>query len=234
MEPETRLRAHLGRFGFSQEKANTKVANLSGGEKARLLFALMSLGNPHIMLLDEPTNHLDVDAREALVEALNAYEGAVILVSHDPHLINLVADRLWLVEGGTCQVFEGDLGDYERRLLAERKTKKPNGIGNEQSAPGKSENKKDQRRARAEERARTAHLRKQVKESEKLMERLSAKIKKAEKKLSDPETYSGPAETIAGTQKELGRFKQDLAQAEASWLEAHDALESIDNRQGDA
>ncbi|MCB2103010.1 MAG: ABC-F family ATP-binding cassette domain-containing protein, partial [Rhodobacterales bacterium] len=94
---ESQVRAHLGGFGFGVEKADTRVRDLSGGEKARLLFALMSLDAPHVLLLDEPSNHLDVDARQALVEALNAYQGAVILVSHDPHLIELVADRLWLV-----------------------------------------------------------------------------------------------------------------------------------------
>ena len=98
---ESRLRAQLGRFGFVQSKADTKVSDLSGGEKARLLFCLMSSGHPHLMLLDEPTNHLDVDSREALVEALNMYDGAIILVSHDPHLIRLVADRLWIIDQGT-------------------------------------------------------------------------------------------------------------------------------------
>ena len=108
-DPNSKVRAHLGGFGFEQEKAETPVAALSGGEKARFLFAMMSVDAPHLMLLDEPTNHLDVDAREALVQALNDYEGAVVLVSHDPHLVDLVCDRLWLVGGGTCDPFDGDL-----------------------------------------------------------------------------------------------------------------------------
>ena len=119
-ESPTRLRGHLGRFGFVQERADTKVKNLSGGEKARLLFALLSLKKPHIMLLDEPTNHLDIDSREALVEALNFYEGAVIIVSHDVHLVSLVADSLWLIEDQKCEVFDGDLAEYENRLLERR------------------------------------------------------------------------------------------------------------------
>ena len=110
-------RAHLARFGIGVGKADTRVAQLSGGEKARLLFALMTHEKPHVLLLDEPTNHLDVDAREALVQALNDYEGAVVLVSHDPHLIELTADRLWLVADGRCQGYEGDLEDYRRLLL---------------------------------------------------------------------------------------------------------------------
>ena len=227
MEPAARLRAHLGRFGFAQEKADTKVANLSGGEKARLLFALMSLDKPHIMLLDEPTNHLDVDAREALVEALNAYEGAVILVSHDPHLINLVADRLWLVDGGSCQPFEGDLGDYEAKLLADRRTGKSNGDTADQISQNNTENKKEQRRARAEERSRTAPLRKRVQTSEKRMARLTTEIESIEKLLGHSDTYEKPASFLADLQKELGRLKLELEQVEANWLEAHDALELL-------
>ncbi|HEY8013162.1 MAG TPA: ABC-F family ATP-binding cassette domain-containing protein, partial [Dongiaceae bacterium] len=116
-------RSHLARFGLGVGKADTAVAKLSGGEKARLLFALMTREAPHILLLDEPTNHLDVDAREALVQALNEYEGAVVLVSHDPHLIGLTADRLWLVADGRCTAFDGDLEDYRRLLLEQRREK---------------------------------------------------------------------------------------------------------------
>mgnify|MGYP001300889595 CR=1 FL=1 len=225
MEPQSRLRGHLGRFGFQQERADTKVSNLSGGEKARLLFALMSLEKPHIMLLDEPTNHLDIDAREALVEALNIYEGAVILVSHDAHLVNLVADRLWLVDDGTCEVFEGDLADYERQLLETRSAKRSNGNG--ESKP--SENKKDQRRARAEKRAESAHLRKTVKESEKKIETLSTEIEKIETQMADPKFYEHSQDEIAEWQKMLGKTKKDLAANEAIWLEAQDALEGKEN-----
>src|SRR5262249_45846144 len=118
---DEKRRAHLGRFGFAQDKALTRVAALSGGEKARLLFALMSRAAPHLLLLYEPTNHLDVEAREALVQAVNDFPGAVVLISHDPHLIELCADRLWLVAGGTCRPFEGDLDDYRRVLIEERR-----------------------------------------------------------------------------------------------------------------
>ncbi|MDP6260285.1 MAG: ABC-F family ATP-binding cassette domain-containing protein [Rhodospirillales bacterium] len=225
MEPAARLRAHLGRFGFQQERAGTKVANLSGGEKARLLFALMSLEKPHIMLLDEPTNHLDIDAREALVEALNIYEGTVILVSHDAHLVNLVADRLWLVDDGTCEVFEGDLADYERQLLEARATKQSNGNGSTKL----SENRKDQRRTRAEKRVESALLRKAVKESEKKIETLSTKIEKIETQIADPKFYDHSADEIAEWQKLLGKAKKDLTAAETTWLKAHEALEAIEN-----
>src|SRR3546814_11263366 len=98
----------LGRFGFAQDKAEVRIASLSGGEKARLVLACISRAAPHLLLLDEPTNHLDIEAREALVRALNEFEGAVVLVTHDPHLIGLAADRLWLVADGVCRPFEGD------------------------------------------------------------------------------------------------------------------------------
>jgi ATP-binding cassette subfamily F protein 3 len=119
--PEPKVRAVLGKFGFDKDKADTRVGECSGGEKARLLFCLMSYHAPHIMLLDEPTNHLDIDAREALMQALNNYTGAIILVSHDPHLVENVADRLWLVADGTCTAYEDDLEAYRKLVVQQRK-----------------------------------------------------------------------------------------------------------------
>lgn len=118
---EIKVRAMLSRFGFDKHKADTKVGELSGGEKARLLFCLMSFEAPHIMLLDEPTNHLDIDAREALIQALNNYTGAIILVSHDPHLVECVADQLWLVADGTCKPFDDDLETYRKLVIRQRR-----------------------------------------------------------------------------------------------------------------
>ena len=120
-KPESKVRAALGRFGFDRHKADTKVQELSGGEKARLLLCIMSYDAPHIMLLDEPTNHLDIDAREALTQALNNYTGAVILVSHDPHLVECVADRLWLVADGACKPYDGDVDAYRQLVMDQRK-----------------------------------------------------------------------------------------------------------------
>ncbi len=115
------VRAKLGAFGFSRDLADNQIAKLSGGEKARLLFAFMSFDAPHLLLLDEPTNHLDIDAREALVQALNAYEGAIVIVSHDPTMVERVADRLWLVQDGACRDFEGDLEDYRKFSIAAKR-----------------------------------------------------------------------------------------------------------------
>lgn len=117
---ETKVRAHLARFGLGKEKALTRISLLSGGEKARLLFAAMTRNAPELLILDEPTNHLDMEARDALVEALNEYAGSVILITHDLHLIELVADDLWLVDKGGCRPYDGDLDDYKELLLSVR------------------------------------------------------------------------------------------------------------------
>lgn len=136
---EPKVRAALGKFGFDKDKADTKVGDLSGGEKARLLFCQMSYHAPHIMLLDEPTNHLDIDAREALMQALNNYTGAVILVSHDPHLVETVADRLWLVADGTCSPYDGDLEDYRNLVVQQRRRERE---GSKKEARANKNNKK--------------------------------------------------------------------------------------------
>jgi ATP-binding cassette subfamily F protein 3 len=121
---EVKVRAKLSGFGFDKHKADTCVGELSGGEKARLLFCLMSWNGPHIMLLDEPTNHLDIDAREALMQALNNYSGVVILVSHDPHLVECVADQLWLVAEGKCVPFDDDLDTYRKLVIRQRRVER--------------------------------------------------------------------------------------------------------------
>ncbi|MCW9033629.1 MAG: ABC-F family ATP-binding cassette domain-containing protein [Rhodospirillales bacterium] len=222
--PIHKVRAHLGRFGFGADKADVEVGKLSGGEKARLLFALMSRENPHIMLLDEPTNHLDVDSREALIRALNDYEGAVILVSHDRHLLELVCDRLWVVEDGTCVQFDGDMNDYSKRLLEKRKA---NGGGKNKSKPEKQEgksNRKEGRKERAAARAAQAPLRKAVKEAEKQMEILGAKKEKLKTALADPEIYEDETGKATKLQRELGELEKKIENAEETWLEAQEIL----------
>ena len=211
-----KVRAHLGRFGFSQNRADVKVASLSGGEKARLLFALMSRETPHIMILDEPTNHLDIDSREALVAALNAYQGAVILISHDPRLVELTADRLWLVADGKVADFAGDMAAYKALLLA-GDSRRPKG-----EEPKKS---KEERRAAAEQRAQLAPLRKKVQETERLVEKLNQQKSRLNADLADPKLYGGPAEVITALQRSLAETERELARAEEIWLEAQDALE---------
>jgi ATP-binding cassette subfamily F protein 3 len=228
--PEKR-RAHLGRFGFAQDKALTTVGALSGGEKARLLFALMSRESPHVLLLDEPTNHLDVDSRQALVQAINSFEGAVVLISHDPHLIELCVDRLWLVAGGTVKPFDGDLDDYRKLLLSERRAR-DSGAGKSASAGGEPEDvahtaagRKEQRRAAAEQRAAVAHLRKAAVEAEKRLMKLQQQKAALEARLADPEVYNGPTAKLLELQLRYGDLKRAIATAEDAWLESQTALE---------
>ena len=228
LEPDTqesKVRAHLGRFGFSKEKADVAVAALSGGEKARLLFALMSRGAPHILLLDEPTNHLDIESREALVQALNAYPGAVILVSHDPHLIGLCADRLWLVADGTCRPFDGDVDDYRRHVIdtqrAERRAKR-----GPEAAVGDA--RREGRRERARAREASAHLRRAVADAEKKLERLHAEKAALEERLADPELYNGAPDKLQTLLKKQGEMQKRIETAEADWLAAHEALEAAE------
>ncbi|MBT7770957.1 MAG: ATP-binding cassette domain-containing protein, partial [Rhodospirillales bacterium] len=218
--PESKVRARLGQFSFSQDMANTEVRNLSGGEKARLLFALMGRHSPHILLLDEPTNHLDVDSREALVEALNDYEGAVILVSHDANLIELVCDRLWIVENGSCGAFDGDLDDYRKSLLESRRAARRQEKGN-----GTSANKRNARRDRAQARAANAELRRSVKNAEQRMEKLQTEQAKLEAELADPKVYNGSTADLMKLQVRLGEIKSNVSKAEEKWLEASATLE---------
>jgi len=221
---ESQVRGHLGRFGFSSDKADTRVENLSGGEKARLLFSLMSCGKPNILLLDEPTNHLDVDAREALVQALNAFEGAVILVSHDAHLIELVADRLWLVADGACKPYDGTLDDYAAELQSERRARRQT---NKETADGEHsrDNRKQARKERAEQRQATAELRKTIKNAESQIAKLEQQKSTLESRLADPQVYNGSTRDLMDLQLKHAKLKETIAEAEAVWLEAQEALE---------
>jgi len=213
------LRAQLARFGLDSDRANTRVGALSGGEKARLLLALATREAPGLLILDEPTNHLDIDAREALVRALADYAGAVVLISHDPHLIDLVADRLWLVSDGTAAPFDGDLEDY-RAWLAER-ARPP-------EARQQAGDRKGDRRARAEARAALAPLRRRAEEAERRLARLAAERAELETKLACPSLYAGPgkAEEIARASARLAAIARETAAAEEAWLEAQAALEA--------
>ncbi len=228
---EQKLRNHLGRFYFSGTKATLEVGRLSGGERTRLLFALMSVEAPHILLLDEPTNHLDMDAREALIEALNDYRGAVVLVSHDTHLLRLVADTLWLVADGACRPYDGDLDDYQRLLLGQRGgEEKParSAAAKPEARPAVTETARERRKSQAEIRARLAPLRKAVSEAEAMVARLGKKNEAIRQKLADPALYSGPADAIRDLQIEAGSLQNALAEAEGDWLEANERLEAAE------
>lgn len=215
---ETQVRAHLGRFGLTQQKADTKIAQLSGGEKARLLFAMMSRNAPHILLLDEPTNHLDIDARDALVEAINGYQGAVILITHDPNLIELTADRLWLIDGGRCKAFDGDLDDY-RALLAEKAKVQAAGSASNTETPTVS--RKDERREAAEKRQQLAPIRKKVKELETRLEKLNDRRDQIMQLLEDPTMYmiGLNGQKVRNLQITLAQLDAEIEETENAWLE---------------
>ncbi|MDP6175250.1 MAG: ATP-binding cassette domain-containing protein, partial [Rhodospirillales bacterium] len=212
------IRAQLGRFGFSQERAETKVANLSGGEKARLLFALMTCDQPHILLLDEPTNHLDVESREALIQALNVYEGAVIIVSHDPHIIELTADRFWLIDEGRVRPYEGDLDDYRTLLLAGNGNGRPSGgIEGGARENGGGLNKKQRRQEAAARRQGLSALKKKLSNAEKTVHRLEKERNVLRQAMADPKLYEGGGDQPAVLQYQLGTLEKDLKSAEDAW-----------------
>ncbi len=214
------VRARLGRFGFSQDKANVKIGDLSGGERARLNFAFITHDAPSMLILDEPTNHLDIQAREALVEALNDYKGAVVLISHDRHLIELTADRLWLVADGRVTPFDGDLDDYQRLTLARR-----SGAGEKsRAAPRDTAPGKESRRANAQKRQALEPLRRKARDAETLVTKLSAEKAKLEAELARPEVYED-AKRVAELTRQQGEAASRLAAAEEQWLEAQQALE---------
>jgi ATP-binding cassette subfamily F protein 3 len=222
-QPEAKVRAQLGRFGFEQDRANVKVSSLSGGEKSRLLFALMSREAPHLMILDEPTNHLDIDAREALVSALNAYDGAVILISHDPHLIELTVDNLWLVGDGKVVPFEGDLAAY-RKLLLDKAREDRRGTKPDKS--GDAGVRKADRKAAAEARAQLAPLRKAAQAAEKALADLHKQQAELETRLADPSLYQGSPAKLTALRQTQADLARGIEAAEQAWLAAEEALEA--------
>jgi ATP-binding cassette, subfamily F, member 3 len=224
---EAQKRTKLGTFGFSGPMADTKCQNLSGGEKARLLLALTAFHKPHILILDEPTNHLDVDSREALIHALADYEGAVILISHDRHLIEASADRLWIVRDGTVSTFDGDMEDYRTELLSVRTIAKPKSSTSGMAVEDKA-GRADQRRLAAGRRAELAPLKKAMQAAERDVEKLTKEIAKVDATLADPKLYDEPskAQRIA---VERGLLAKQLMVAEDKWLHATDAFEQAQN-----
>ena len=216
------VRGQLGRFGFSGDKAMLQVRHLSGGERARLALALITRDAPHILILDEPTNHLDVDAREALVQALSNYRGAVIVVSHDRHFLGLTADRLVLVAEGTAREFEGSLDDYRDLVLARTAGEaQRNGNG------AKRASRKDERRKAAQAREQHKTLRKAVREAEAEIKRLSDQRTEIDRVAFAPPGEAGDADgqSLPELLQKRAEVEQQLTLAEERWLEASEALE---------
>jgi len=218
MDNEARRRSRLNQMGLTTSRMETKAKNLSGGERARLLLGLITFKGPSMMILDEPTNHLDIDSRDALVHALNEYEGAVLIISHDRHLIEATCDTLWIAEGGTVHELDEDLDSYQRSITSTREPR---------SGGGRGERKLSKQEAAAK-RAEIAPLRKSIRDLETRMDRLRSELDKVEAKLADPEVYNGAPEKVIVLGRDKARFTTDLASAEEQWLALSAELEAAE------
>lgn len=215
-EAPAKLRARLAGFGLMADQAGTLVGQLSGGQKARLSLLLATIDAPHLLILDEPTNHLDIESREALTEALNDYTGAVILVSHDMHLLNLVADRLWLVADGRVAPYQGDLESYRKMLLSGDSSKAPE--------PARAPRKPEAKRATRDE---ILELRAQTRRAEERVEKLAEMLSKLDVIMANPTTYDDTLEAEKWGRKHA-EASEAMIRAEALWLEALERLESAE------
>lgn len=222
-DTEARRRSKLAQFGLGFEKVETTVANLSGGERARLLLNLVAMEAPHLLILDEPTNHLDIDSRRALLDALNDYSGAVILITHDRSLMELVADRLWLAADGTIQPFDGDMEDYAAFVLerAQVAARSPRQVKAETAEPAPPPSQAPKAKAP------TGTARRRAEAAEAALTRATEALAVLDAALSDPATFKGDPQKAA----ELGRRREAaqaaLEAAELEWMEAQEAYEAL-------
>ncbi|MHA7970520.1 ABC-F family ATP-binding cassette domain-containing protein [Rhizobium sp. CAU 1783] len=216
LEPEAKVRARVAQMGLATEKMATAAKDLSGGEKARLLMGLAAFHAPNLLILDEPTNHLDIDSRRALIAALNDYDGAVILISHDRHLIEATVDRLWLVNNGTVTNFDGDMEEYRSLIVSSGKKKDEK---DKAESSQEQVNKADQRKAAADRRASLAPLKKKINEIESLTKKLETLIQGLDAELADPVLYEKSPAKAADKAKQRGEAAAKLAAAEEQWLE---------------
>jgi ATP-binding cassette subfamily F protein 3 len=210
-------------MGLSTSRMDTVAKNLSGGERARLLLGLITFGGPGMLILDEPTNHLDIDSRDALVAALNDYTGAVLIISHDRHLIDATVDKLWIAQNGTIEEFDEDLDFYQRMLTAGSNREKP-----KTPTPASQEDRKRGRQESASRRAEVAPLRKEIKAAEQKLARLRQELGKVDAILADPKTYDGAPERVILLGKDKARYESEIARVEEKWLEMSTALEEAE------
>jgi ATP-binding cassette subfamily F protein 3 len=218
---ETELRTRLGSMGLVGDKALTLVRNLSGGERARLMLTLATLDRPNLLILDEPTNHLDIDAREELLMALNDFEGAVILISHDRRLIEATMDRLFLVADGGVHPYDGDLDDYRRFLLTGK-----NAPARREEAPAPKVSKEDARKQEAEKRRLLKPLKEKVDLAEGQIAELNKEIAKYDKSLADPLIFTQDRAKATAVSKKRAEAQRKLEAAEARWLVANEDYEA--------
>ncbi|ATQ66600.1 MULTISPECIES: ABC-F family ATP-binding cassette domain-containing protein [Methylosinus] len=211
--PEARIRARAARTGFSGARADTKVAHLSGGEKARLLLGVASFHGPHLLILDEPTNHLDIDSRAALIEAINMHEGAIVLVSHDRYLLQACADRLWLVDGGTVRAFDGDMDDYARMVLGR--------AGADARKERETQEEAPEKRAKTP-RKDAGQARRKLAAAEERMQKLGELLARVDAALADPQAYSRNPQETSRLSQQRAELADALAGAEEQWLKLAD------------
>jgi ATP-binding cassette subfamily F protein 3 len=224
-DSEAKRRSRIAQMGLTTSRMDTLVKNLSGGERARLLLGLITFGGPGMLILDEPTNHLDIDSRDALVEALNDYTGAVLIISHDRHLIEATVDKLWIAQNGTIEEFDEDLDSYQR-MLTSGKDKQPKGAA--APAPSPALDKKAARQDSAAKRLEVAPLRKSIKDAELKLTRLRTELEKIEAILADPKVYDGAPERIVLLGKDKARFSSEIAKVEERWLTLSEELEEAE------
>ncbi|WFS01879.1 ABC-F family ATP-binding cassette domain-containing protein [Rhizobium tumorigenes] len=218
---EGKVRARVAQMGLATAKMETAAKDLSGGEKARLLMGLAAFDAPNLLILDEPTNHLDIDSRNALIQALNEYSGAVILISHDRHLIEATADRLWLVKDGTVMNYDGDLEDYRNTIVAASR----GGKGGKKSPEDKA-NKAEQRKANADKRAANAPLKKKINDVEALTQKLQKQIQALDRELEDQDIYDKFPDKAAAKVKERADVMAKIAKSEEQWMLLSDEYEA--------
>ena len=232
---EKDLRTFLGSFSFSGDKATQKVEDMSGGEQARLALAIVAYQKPNLLLLDEPTNHLDLDMREALSLALSTYKGALILVSHDRHLLEAIADKLWLIDDGNVSEFNGDLNDYQEFLnkknreykekLNEKTQKQPNQNLVSEKAKAQTYKTKEQKKLEAQKRQSLRPLKLEIEKLEKQMEKIKKSLADIDTTLSDLELYSKEPEKVEILSIERAKLSDELDKCEITWIEKQDELE---------
>lgn len=220
-EAPARLRARLAGFGLMEAQAETRVGQLSGGQKARLSLLIATIDAPHLLVLDEPTNHLDIESREALTEALNDFSGAVVLVSHDMHLLSLVADRLWLVDQGGVAPWQGDLDDYRKMLLT--------GEDKAPKDPRPAETGTEPRPAAAKRPSREVvlELRAEARRAEERVEKLTAMLEKLDAIMADPATYDD-AQKAESFGRKHAEASEAMLRAESLWMQALERLEAAE------
>ncbi|KFL24796.1 glycosyl transferase family 1 [Devosia sp. 17-2-E-8] len=221
-DSEAKRRSRVAQMGLSTSRMDTLVKNLSGGERARLLMGLITFGGPGMLILDEPTNHLDIDSRDALVQALNDYEGAVLIISHDRHLVEATVDKLWIAEGGTIHEFADDLDGYQRMLTGgASKSSSSNGA----AQPLSRDDRKKEKQEAAARRAAIAPLRKAVQDTETKLGRLRTELAKTDQLLADPKIATGDKDRVIALSKDKARFQAEIDAAEEHWLEISAELE---------